>query len=95
MGTSFMANNSVAARAAKALLSACVALAATGLAATPAWAKARRPVTTTTAALLTSTTTTVGTMPTPTPPVPAPADTCGKSVWPSRGTGPSAILPGG
>jgi hypothetical protein len=84
VGSNVMANNSVAARAAKALLSACVALAATGLVAAPAWAKVRRPVTTTTAALLTSTTTTVGTMPTPTPPVPAPADSCGKGVWPSE-----------
>ena len=86
MGDRVMGSRSAIATCAKALLSACVAIGAASMAATPAWARVRHPVSTTTTAtaLLTSTTTTLGTMPTPTPPVPAPADTCGKGVWPAE-----------
>ena len=82
-----MASRSAVATAAKALLSACVAVAAASMAATPAWARVRHPTSTTTTAttaLLSTTTTTLGTMPTPTPPVPAPADNCARGVWPSE-----------
>ena len=68
MGDRVMGSRSAIATCAKALLSACVAIGAASMAATPAWARVRHPVSTTTTAtaLLTSTTTTLGTMPTPT-----------------------------
>ena len=79
-----MGSSSAVATGAKALLGACVVVAAASMAATPAWAKVRRPVTTTAATALLTTTTTLGTMPAPTPPVAAPPDTCGKGAWPSE-----------
>ncbi len=79
-----MGSSSAVATGAKALLGACVVVAAASMAATPAWARARRPVTTTATTALLTTTTTLATMPAPTPPVPAPPDTCGKGAWPSE-----------
>ena len=79
-----MGSSSAVATGAKALLGACVVVAAASMAATPAWAKVRRPVTTTAATALLTTTTTLGMMPAPTPPVAAPPDTCGKGAWPSE-----------
>ncbi len=72
---------STATRGAKVLLGACVVVAATSMAASPAWAKVRRVATTTTST--STTTTTLGTMPVPAPPAPALPDNCVKGTWPS------------
>lgn len=72
--------------AAKVLLGACAVIAATGLAASPAWANQNaqhrhfRP--TPTFPGTTTTTTTDATMPLPAPPAPAPEDNCMPGAWP-------------
>jgi hypothetical protein len=69
-----------------------VALATTGVAAGPAWAKPRPITTTTTAAV---TTTTAGPSLVPTPPAPEAPDSCVTGSWPSAAEGrPAAFLAG-
>jgi hypothetical protein len=95
------------ASAAKILLGACAVVAATGLAASPAWANQTAqhrhfplPIatsTTTTVPIETTTTsTTTAGLPLPQPPSPAPEDNCVQGAWPQAVAGrPATFLAGG
>lgn len=89
MGGNSIGSRRAAANRAKAFVGACLVVAVSMTAATPALAKARRhrvvvpttlPFTTTTFPV----TTTTSTMPAPVAPAPAPIDACGKGAWPSQ-----------
>jgi len=84
-----------AASAGRFLLGACVVLAATGAAASPAWAKSPRLPVPTTSAYGSTTTTTGDQTLLPSAPAPEASDTCVPGAWPSVAEGrPATFLAG-
>ena len=87
-----------AASASRLLLGACLVAAATGVAASPAWARGRPPrlpVPTTTASAATTTTVVAAQSLVPTPPLPAAPDDCVPGAWPAADQGrPATLLAG-